>query len=282
MVCRHVVCSNDRQLSNGVCVTTTTSYNVACSSVFLKLTAENHDSESTKSFNLIGRDRVTRNLLTAFKTAIGWHYNILMFLPFYKLDTTDHIDYVVIYTETAFDNSSHKDAYIASIIQMEILHVMYYGEHEIEFSVDLGTYNMTEEASFAKIVVPSKVNMSVDVLTVNLEHYDANVCPSYGTTPINKLSVCPYISIGIHELTFEIQNDLLTVYSDEKPVTSLKNWEYETHLDRVSICFEDFIHLYEEVSQGGRGASVRCTTMYTKQILFLATVFLVIMRSVIF
>ena len=277
MVCRHVVCSNDRQLSNGECLTTTTNYNVTCSSVFLKLTAENHDSESTLPFNLIGRHIVTMNILTAFKEAVGWHYNIITFLTFFKLDTTDHIDYVVIYTETAFDNSYQKDEYIASLIQIEILYIVYYGEHEIEFSVDLGTYNLTIETFSAKILVPSKVNMSVDELTVSLDQYDASVCPSYGTTPINKLSVCPYINVGIHELTFEIQNDLLMIYSDEKPVISLTKWEYETRLDSVSICFDDFIHLYEELSLGGR-----CTTIHTKQILFLATVCLVIMKSVIF
>ena len=281
MICRQVVCSKDRKLSNGVCLSAITKYNVTCSSVFLQLTTIFHDKIDYPS-DVREKSMLSRNIRKAFEDRIGLHYTILKFLTFYKLDTSRQIDYVVIYTETAFDNSSHKDAYIASVFQLGDLHVLDFRGQHIHWIVYIDIYNMTEDYSSATIFVPSEINWTkVDVLTTNLDHYHANMCPSYETTPLNKLSVCPYVNIGRHEVPFKNENDILTVSSDDKRKVTLFRWEYEIHLDRISVCFEKFLDLYDYISVTGMGASMGCSSMYTEQVLFLATVCLVIVISCI-
>ena len=157
MICRQVACSNDRKLSNGVCLSTITKYNVTCSSVFLQLKANFHDKILHPS-DIREKSLLSRNIRKAFEDRIGLHYTILKFLTFYKLDTSSHIDYMVIYTETAFDNSSHKDAYIASVFQIGDLHVLNFRGQRILWLVYLNTYTMTEDYSSATIFVPNDIN----------------------------------------------------------------------------------------------------------------------------
>ena len=67
---------------------------------------------------------------------------------------------------------------------------------------------------------------------------------------IKKVNICPFLELHIDDYSTRIENTFLYFDKDRTSKESFKvleSWEFEIHGDKIYICLEDFLNVYEAV-----------------------------------
>ena len=250
-----------------------TTVDVTCSSFFLKLSAFDHsDAYPYTELSPMRQMQLTGGLRFELDYVTGGEH-AQQFLTFYKLDFNGYINYVIIYVEAGFEDSAEKDSYLESILQMRSLVTGYYGEHDISFNVTVDQYQMNRNDKNATVFVPGKLNATQDELTTELIDPDKYTCPDVGITPLNKLYTCPYVNVDVNQFSVRINGGFLTFYVYDIPVASFSRWEYDMQGDIISLCFEDFMVIYEAMHEDETsGGTSEMSKTYERLFAFILTV----------
>ena len=94
------------------------------------------------------------------------------------------------------------------------------------------------------LYVANRHNTTVDVLSREYQITYATKCNE--TVLFTKIQFCPFIEIGVNELSTKYDNDFLVI-EDTLPQKILSRWEYERHIDKIRVCLEDFQIIYNQL-----------------------------------
>ena len=263
MVCRNVICHEDRYLTADSCLITMKPYgnfsrfdNDSCFSYFLRLVPfpESrilYDSEKGLLYDI--RETIT-SLTHIFP---GMHYQYLYFV---SINNDLQIEFFVFYILVQFEKDTTRFTYVNFIdrlmrIQNTSVVFQTYG---VKFNVEVAQYNYTVTNESVAVCVPNQFDRCKKELRT---HYNGNfLCSVEETSMINKLYVCPFIQIHIDDFPCKIENDFLIFAVDaafNQTIKVLSRWEYEIRGETIDICLSDFedIYLNMPISKSKTGVS---------------------------
>ena len=115
----------------------------------------------------------------------------------------------------------------------------------LHFISELVAYSPINHQNTTLYAAPGH-NTTVDVLSHGYEATlrSENRCKE--PTLFTKLQLCPFDEIGINEFSTTFRNDFLII-EDTIPQTVLSKWEYERHIDKIRVCFRDFLSIYNSL-----------------------------------
>ena len=115
--------------------------------------------------------------------------------------------------------------------------------NHFHFVSELVAYSPSNHQNDTLYVV-SGHNTTVDVLIREYQITYATNCNE--TVLFTKIQVCPFVEIGVNELSTKYDNDFLVI-EDTVPQKILSRWEYEMHIDKIRVCLEDFQSIYNQL-----------------------------------
>ena len=256
MLCHDVLCYTGLELVNGACELVMRSIiDNGCFSLFVKLTAtEGAETLTEELFNDNAWYRGDFQWKFEWDTGLTDHSPT--FLYFYQSNAFGFIDYIVVYV--TFFCHTYVDKFNAVNSLMQLKH--YEFRHEVfrtaSFKVEPALYNL----NFSDLTLPQTtvvVNVAHDLGTstekltgnFNTSGLFSEHCPPHNKTNfLTKLHHCRYIQISKTLLPMEIENGFLFFYEDayhSKQLKVLSKWEYDSNHDKVSICLEDYLAMYQ-------------------------------------
>ena len=249
MVCRHVRCYGDRVLNNGKCVNygpvRLSSDDEHCFSAFLKATPSN-ELRFPKDELVPLVDTILR--LAQLNSQI-WSTTI----NFFQTETGESYKYILIYILVKFDQNINRiryESFFQNILSLKSHKVSINKGGIGQVAVEFKQYNITFSDGMATVTVPNQTAASFDVLTAPYWPVNLHYCLEKEVLMINKIYVCPFLELHINDYSIRIENTFLYFNMDKisnEPFKVLQNWEYEIHGDKVYICLEDFLDVYEAV-----------------------------------
>ena len=248
-VCRDILCHENRQTEKGICVyREQTKGDSHCYSIFLKLTPLNGmlSLSSISNYSLLHHILV-QNIELFESMATEWQV-------YGELNASDMFDYIVAYivVKTKID-------VIQSFIKLDktnlTAHTNSSGKFYI-FHVNLGLYDIehTDDDSFISLF--DEWNFSYHILPHLYEIQGENTtCETGQKTVLNRLTLCPYVGIDIAEINVTINGDIVIInagWANTTDDVKLTRWEYELHGDKIHLCLDTFIDIYNKVPSDER------------------------------
>ena len=169
-------------------------------------------------------------------------------------DDSDMFDYIVVYlvVKTEID-------VIQSFIKLDktnlTVHTNSSGKFYI-FHLNLGLYDIehTDNNSFVSLF--DELDFSYHVLPHVYERRDEKAtCETGQKTVLNRLILCPYVRIDIAEINVTINGDIVIINGGWVNTTDdvrLTRWEYELHADKIHLCVDTFIDIYNKIPSDKR------------------------------
>ena len=169
------------------------------------------------------------------------------FRIFYKTDNEGYVKYVVVYIQTSLQSSKEIYKFLDNLLQLPVIELNYMFELYFEFSVELALYNITESAQNTTVFISHGSYLCADEILSDTVISDSNICPHTDAVQLNNLYRCPYIILGIEEISMKIMNDFLYIpgymVNDEYPKVLSKS-DYEIHDEKIHICLYDYLDIY--------------------------------------
>ena len=238
MVCRDVLCHTGRVLKNGACSNKKKNKKKICSSIDIQL-FPGHDLEVYDRF-------ATALDLKHMLQYVNPHLKgtIKDFILFYKTNDMYHLQYMVVRIVSEFSNRNSMFDFLDLMVSTPHIAVQVMFERDMLFAVKLAMLNMDVFKHTAKLYVPNISDMSVDELVSRVNV--SGTCTYNETLQVNKLHICPFVKLGMNEISVTLENDFLFVQdiSSDKLFKTFSKWEYEIHEDNIYICLEDYLDIY--------------------------------------
>ena len=272
MVCRNVSCYGDRYLKEGMCVNFENDYYTSddeqCLSAFIKATPSNesqyYQEELAPLYGVIFR--------TAQINSQMWAASI----KFHQLDIDQNIKYVLSYLLVKFNQNISRtfyDDFFKNILSLKRHKVSIKWDVYSQVTVEFKQYNITFSDGTATVIIPNQADASFDVLTGDYYPLYFRDCLEKEVLVINKIYMCPFLVLPINDYSLRIENTFLyfdATRPSDQPLKVLENWEYEDHGDKVYICLEDFLDIYENmVKRDSNEPTSTVTTIHNNNFLFL-------------
>ena len=256
MVCRNVSCNLGSTLDHGQCESSymitehIKSNNVSCFSTFFKLTPL-HNTVPLPTKTILLAPKLINVLNPLFYLPDWLEYGYGYFL---NSDADGFIKYIIVYVLVPFYDIGQEEVYLnlfASLVNTgsKLDMSVKLNDPETVLSVDISNYNFS--FGNATVSIPSDSGMFVTTLTEtyrNSDHF-LEYCPQSRTVAINKLYMCPFVSISLNEYDIEIKNDILIVNMDNTRTKVYSKWEYEQYGDQIHMCLHDYIDVYQAMSK---------------------------------
>ena len=250
MVCRNVSCNLGLELNHGQCVGSiniqkhTRSTDVSCFSTFFKLTPLHKKVQLTRT--IIIHDIKFMDALKPLVDLPSWFkYGFRYFL---SSDVDHFVEYAIIHIILPLYQTSVEKMYrdfFASLNNIGSNNVsILSSDLEAVFSVDIAHFNFSYENR--TVSLPSDTGQFITTLTEISRDSDwlFSNCSELKTMAINKLNVCPFVSISVNEYDIEIKTDTLIFNVNGTQTKVYSKWEFEQHGDKLYMCLEDYIDVY--------------------------------------
>ena len=298
MLCHEVQCYTDQELVNGKCVLLNSKISGnQCFSVLLKV-APAKNVKKVSNYMRRYETAFIRNILQNLDGKLGVS-NKSRGLHFVKEDSSEYIEYIVIYAVLVFNNVEEQIQAVDNLLGKLKINLSYnlYGDECIyfddcqlayfELDSELVGYNLSftdSEFSYTlaelRITTGFQPDFKILKKSFNSSEVFTAACSANNTVSITKLHRCPFVAIPKNALTTEMINGYLRVFDD--PVHSnilkiLPSWEYDITNDTIFMCFRDYLDIYSLLPEQNYGRScarkfytVSCIYVYIKALLFLS------------
>ena len=242
LLCRDLLCHESSILLEGACAPKIGyKSDAACFDLFVLMTPMSELNHSSITNSLL--DGIRYTLLNEAR-----NFNVIELHLYVKTLDDKMTDYIVAHMAVA--ETSVTSVHNISELQIrlhDILVIVYYNfeEDTLSFWMETQSYTTTVSDNVLVLKVPNGKDMYLELTPVYNYHKSS---ASYSEcTAVKKLFSCTFIEIGLDELDFAIENDVL--YFEKANDNDLKfaKWQYGIHENKICMCLEDFRHLYESV-----------------------------------
>ena len=241
MVCRDILCYEDRYLDAQLCHPVPDMLNDICYKLYIKLTGTSHP---------VRTDTHHLNLLTSVLiNTLSIKYSSAEVLQIYEkiatLESNYTLEYLVVEILLKIRNTTTGDARddLVNLFDESTIQV-----GETVYASKLGFYSKIGDVE-PSLYVADHYNKPADILRpVNMNRIQSGTqneltCTQNDTLSFNKVQVCAFVQISVNELSMRIIHDFLLIEEAMNKKTFSK-WEYERDGDSINICLRDFQSIY--------------------------------------
>ena len=252
LLCRDLLCHESRILLEGACAPKIGyESDAACFDLFVLMTPMSELIHSSITNSLL--DGIRNMLLNKAR-----NFNVIELHLYVKTSHDNMIDYIVAHMAVA--ETSETSVHNISELQIrlhDILVTVYYNfeEDTLSFWMEIQSYTTTVSDNVLVLKVPNGKDMSLELTPVY--NYHKRISSYSECTAVKKLFSCTFVEIGLDELDFAIENDVLYFEKANDNNSNFSKWQYDIHENKVHMCLEDFRHLYESVGYSNHRRTFR-------------------------
>ena len=244
-MCRDILCKHEnRNMYQGKCVYHEYSNKDCSYSAFLKLTPVNDILFST-DLAIISNGTLLylmQNIFSRYTRTVEWRV-------YGEPNAYDIIEYIVVYI--VVNNVS--DAVQEFIVIDKTNLTVYKNSSEVlnVFYVNLGLYDIEYNDNDSFVTLYEERDLSFHILPMLYEKYPrSESCGTGKNIVMNRLTLCPYVAVDIAEMNITIHGDIMVINGGWTNTTDdvlLTRWEYELHGDKIYVCLDTYIDIYNKI-----------------------------------
>ena len=256
-ICRDIICSPARKLSNGKCVLNQSDRQM-CVGVYLKLTP-NTDSDHLLWYHLRNASYTTHLVNKVVENVTGsYHASLGKCIVFHK-ETTSSYEGIVneFYIYAEFNVAvEHMDGLATRLYDADLKIIMLPQDNDktsqmVWYHINLDYLNITnykDKTVFAEMIIPNQEGpITIGQYVVLWRNgLDDSECQKSESIQFSRTTTCPYIEVNLNELPMYIAADgALKPTAAIQTSVSFSRFHYQLLGNKVYMCLQDYITLYQ-------------------------------------
>ena len=169
-------------------------------------------------------------------------------------NASDMFGYIVVYlvVKTQLD-------VIQSFIKLDKTNLnVYTNSDEIykQFHLNFGLYDIEHTGKDSFVSLFDEKDFTKHILSLIYEgQYGNATCKTGNRTVLNRLTLCPYVVFDMAKIDVMLNKDIVIInggWANTTDDVKLTRWEYELHGDKIHVCLNTFIDIYNKIPSDER------------------------------